>query len=129
VPCCGHYSPAFDPSVAELGPMRRVGKPQLDLSAVGVCPLPGDVRAVHGCGELVIRILLEQGDITSRPLLPAGRETLTVGRQLTQLDRCSGYPLKCSGLLLAGADERGERVGVGVHGLLEQAVEEQASAT
>ena len=45
------------------------------------------------------------------------------------LNICSGYPLECSGLLLARADERGEWVGVGVHSLLEQAVEELASAT
>src|ERR1035437_9597804 len=62
--CC-QYSPALDPGVAELRLVRRVREPQVDLTPVGVCPLPCDVPAVHRCRESLTGIFLEEGDITS----------------------------------------------------------------
>ena len=50
------------------------------------------------------------------------------GRSTCNRTNVLGIRLSAVGLLLVGADQCGEWVRVGVHGLLEQAVEEQAPA-
>src|SRR5680860_1580346 len=60
-------------------------KPHVDLAAGNLRPLPHGVPAVHHRYELIIRILLEQGDITSHLSFQWNLKTCAVRGNLAQL--------------------------------------------
>src|SRR5665647_3137363 len=62
-------------------------KPHVDLTARNLCPLPHDDPSVHHRDALIIRLLLEEGDITSHLSFQWNLKTCAVSGNLGQLFR------------------------------------------